>query len=137
MKALVLFVIAVFLASSAAAAEKSSPKTLGPGSYAAKVAVLPCAGCADKVEETMKAVAGIADVSVNGEMSSVVFTVKAGAKVEVAQLQERLKTASAKMGMGADYSLDGIIEHPSGASVDAKGKPKSKKPGCSNCKSKH
>ncbi|MDE2291796.1 MAG: hypothetical protein KGL53_06910 [Elusimicrobia bacterium] len=92
-------------AGAAAAVKAKQPRTLGPGAYTASIKALICSACGPKVMETMRGVRGVSGVSVDQRKSLLKFTVRKGAKLDVAGLQKRLKAASDAMGMGADYSL--------------------------------
>ncbi len=108
-KTLLAAAVSLILAAAPAwAAAKKAPKTLKEGKYQAQVTALACEACAAEVETTLKSFDGVEGVSVDQKASSVAFAIKKGAKVSVAKLQKSLKTASDKMGMGADYTLKDI-----------------------------
>jgi hypothetical protein len=100
-------------AKTASASQTNARKVLGPGTYMATVKSLVCSACGPKVLETLKAVSGISDASVDQATSRLTFVVKPGAKVNVAAVQNKLKEVSSRMGMGADYSLRDIMPVPS------------------------
>jgi copper chaperone CopZ len=85
--------------------EVSPVKTLGPGTYSAKLKALVCDACAPEVKQTLGKQNGIGDVSVDQKTSTVLFTVKEDAKVKLSDVQKALDASSADMGMGADYTL--------------------------------
>ena len=78
---------------------------LTAGTYTAKVKAIICGACPPKIEETTRAVSGIASAKVDTGTGLLTFTVKKKAKVRLSTLQKALKAASEKMGMGADYEL--------------------------------
>lgn len=93
------------LALAAPAAKDTVLKT---GKYTAHVAAIPCEGCPPVIEQTMLAQPGIATAKADQKTSTLLFTIKPDAQVNVSDLQKALKAASDQMGMGADYSLKGI-----------------------------
>ena len=103
--ALLLAALTATQAFAAGPPGKTSKGILKEGSYSATVAALKCEACPAEVEKTLKAFPGIEGVSVSPEKSTVSFKVKKGASVKTYKLQAALKSASDKMGMGADYSL--------------------------------
>lgn len=80
-------------------------QTLAAGEYSAKVKAIVCSGCVPVIEKTVREFPGIESASVDQETSTVRFTVKKGAKVALAKLQQALVAAAGTMGMGADYRL--------------------------------
>lgn len=90
---------------AAAPKTRSKPQAIAAGEYSAKVKAIVCSGCVPVIEKTMREFPGIESVSVEQETSRVRFTVKKGARVNLAKLQEALKAAAGTMGMGADYRL--------------------------------
>lgn len=108
MVALVMAALAATQGFAASAAGKGAKGVLKGGSYTATVAGMVCGACPPQVEKTLKTFPGIEHVAVSQEKSSVSFAVKKGASVKEAKLQAALKSASSKMGMGADYSLSDI-----------------------------
>lgn len=108
-KVILTGLLAVALAVPGAwAADKAVSKTLQSGKYSAKVVAIPCAACPPEIEKTLKAQPAIDEVSVDQKSSTVRFSVKAGAQVQLSDLQKALKTASEQMGMGADYRLKNV-----------------------------
>lgn len=100
---------AAFLLISGILCSAAAPiAILKAGTYTAIVSSLVCGACAPQVEKTLKEYPGIAAATVDQEKSTVKFTVKQGASVKVANLQAELESASAEMGMGADYTLKSI-----------------------------
>ena len=81
---------------------------LQAGKYTARVTAIPCEGCPPVIEQTMLAQPGIASAKADQKTSTLVFTVKPDARVNVLAVQKALKIASDQMGMGADYSLKDI-----------------------------
>src|ERR1017187_9933326 len=100
--------IGVLTLSGAYAADGTVANVLEAGTYTAKVAAIPCEACPPVIEKTFKAQPGIDQVSVDQKTSSLTFTVKPGAQVQLPDLQSALKAASDQMGMGADYQLHDI-----------------------------
>lgn len=109
MKALTIVVsligFTVGVTFAAAPKTRSKPQAMTAGEYSAKVKAIVCSGCVPIIEKTMREFPGIESVSVEQETSTVRFTVKKGARVNLAKLQETLKAAAGTMGMGADYRL--------------------------------
>jgi copper chaperone CopZ len=108
----VSFVLAVGLAVGTAMAGPQKPHpdhgadpVLPAGHYSAKAKALVCGGCADQIEKTLRAMPALESVSVESKTRRVDFSVKAGKTLQWSALQKALKTASDKMGMGADYRL--------------------------------
>lgn len=86
----------------------AAAQTLKAGTYTASVGAIPCAGCADVIQETLGAAKGIEAAKVDAKTKTVQFTVKKDAAVPLADLQTALKAASDQMGMGADYRLSDV-----------------------------
>jgi copper chaperone CopZ len=78
-------------------------RVLAPGEYNAHVKSLPCEACADKIRAALEGIKGIKDVSTNRDTKTVGFTVTS--RVNLKDVQARLKSASQEMGMEADYEL--------------------------------
>jgi hypothetical protein len=97
--------------ASAALALGAAPQgdpVLLTGKYTAQVTAIPCEGCPPVIEQTMLAQPGIATAKADQKTSTLTFTIKPDAQVNVSDLQKALKAASDQMGMGADYSLKDI-----------------------------
>lgn len=94
---------------------KAKAQVLKQGHYTAQVKAIVCGACAPKILETVRGFPGIEDASVDQDNSQLNFSVKSGAKVSLSKLQGKLKAASEKMGMGADYTLREIKEKSSAA----------------------
>ncbi len=96
-------VLAITIGTVAAAED-----VLAGGTYTAKVKALTCAGCGPLVKKTLEGMKQIESATVDSKASTVQFVVKKDNSVKVADVQEALKAAAAKMGMGADYTLSDI-----------------------------
>ncbi len=96
-------VLAITVGAAAAADD-----VLAAGTYAAKIKALTCAGCGPLVKKTLEGMKEIQSATVDSKASTVQFVVKKDNSVKVADVQEALKAAAAKMGMGADYTLSDI-----------------------------
>jgi cation transport ATPase len=100
--------VVVLAISGVFAADNPAPKALGAGTYSANVTGILCSACPPEIEKTLKAQSGVDKVSVDQKTSTVQFTIKPGAKVQLPDLQKALKAASDQMGMGADYRLKNL-----------------------------
>lgn len=100
------------LGSGAAAAPKPKALVLKPGEYSATAKALVCSACAGEIEKTLKGFPGIKGVTVPPEGGAVRFKVKKATPVKLAALNDALKAASDKMGMGADYTLHDVKQPP-------------------------
>lgn len=92
----------------AKAESSAQARVLKAGRYSATVTAMVCGMCAGNVERTLKAFHGVEGVKVAKGSTKVEFSVKRGAKVDLARLQQKLKAASDDMGMGADYTLKDV-----------------------------
>lgn len=81
------------------------PDVLREGAYSAKVKALVCMGCGPFVEEALGGVPGIESAAVDQKKSEVVFRVKKGSQVPMADIKKALKASQERMGMGADFTL--------------------------------
>ena len=92
-------------AETAKAGEPAKDQALDPGYYSARLGAVVCGGCKGLIEKTMLGVDGVGAAQVDEKKGTVLFTVMKGKKLQVARLQDALKLAADKMGMGADFFL--------------------------------
>ena len=107
----VLTLLAAASTGFAASNSKSSAAksaSLAPGTYTAKVKTFVCEGCGPLVQKTLAADPAVGSVSVDQETQTATFTVKKGARADLASLQKSLDAAAQQMGMGADYGLSDV-----------------------------
>jgi hypothetical protein len=107
---LILSSLLVGLSATIALAETPAVKdqVLMSGTYTAQVTAIPCEGCPPVIEKTMLDQQGILSAKADQKTSTLTFTVKPEAQVNVSDLQKALKSASDEMGMGADYTLKNV-----------------------------
>lgn len=86
----------------------AATQVLGSGYYTAKVGAIVCGGCKELIEKTMRQVSGIGTAQVDDKAATVRFTVLAGKKVQLTDLQKALQASADNMGMGADYVLSDV-----------------------------
>ena len=89
-------------------AVSQSQGMLTAGKYTANVKAIVCDGCGALIKETMENTKLIDSVFVDSKASTVRFQVKKDKAIKLPDLQSALKSAAAKMGMGADYTLSEV-----------------------------
>jgi len=102
--AVATFVLLAMISAAPIAAQQSKD-VLTAGTYTAKVKAIVCSGCGPLIKQTLEKMKEIDSVSVDSEKKTVQFAVKKSNTVKLSDLQEALKAASDKMGMGANYEL--------------------------------
>lgn len=107
---LTLFVVFALLAAAfaAPAAVRQSQDVLTAGTYTAKVQAIVCGGCGPAIKEALLSMKELDAVSVDSAKKTVQFSVKKNTTVKLSDIQKILKSAAAKMGMGADYTLSTV-----------------------------
>ncbi|MBV9080382.1 MAG: cation transporter [Elusimicrobia bacterium] len=104
---LIASAVCLFAIASPSSAEPPAPgpATLRDGSYSAKVSPIGCDGCAQRVEQSIRAIPGVDTVAVTPATGVLQFTVATGKTVQVADLERAVKQAS---GAGVTFTLSDL-----------------------------
>jgi len=99
-------ILALWAMVFALGAAAQSRDVLAVGKYTAKVKSIVCDECGPRIRQAMEGTQSIDSVFVDSKASTVRFQVKRA--IKLGDLQNALKSAASKMGMGADYTLSDI-----------------------------
>ncbi len=118
MKMTVLMISAVVLGLAGCSKKSEEPtvsssvsaNVLSEGNYSAGIKPFVCSGCGSFMGKAMRSVFGVEKAAADDKSHTLKFTVAKGASVSEKDVQDALKAAADKMGMGADYTLSNIAK---------------------------